>query len=140
MVKVQATVLTYNNRMATLYIHHNTVCVQCTMLAYLRKNSILIIDSKHIHTMRLQDTQTVLVKQNVQLAIRERTILITAFLVYITPLMGLFMFGGLCQKFCHSEIIIVLTAFLGGALGVLLAKKIACTLTVLESFQPIIIC
>ncbi|VFP84550.1 Protein RseC [Candidatus Erwinia haradaeae] len=139
MIKVQATILSCDNNIATLYVKKNTVCTHCALQRYLILSSPCPLNLTQIYTLRVHNKKIDPVDQNVELWIHNKTLLITAFLVYITPLMGLFLFGGLCQYFFYSEIMVVLASCLGGILGMLLAKKIAYILTDLESFQPTII-
>lgn len=57
----------------------------------------------------------------------------------MTPLLGLFIFGGLFQTLFHTDLAAALGALLGGVGGFIVAKGASVWLSRSASYQPVIL-
>ncbi|MGX8895236.1 SoxR reducing system RseC family protein, partial [Enterobacter cloacae] len=67
--------------------------------------------------------QPLVVGQKVEVGIPENSLLRSAMLVYLTPLLGLFIVAGIASLRLSSELAIFCSGLVGGVLGFLLAKN-----------------
>ena len=77
--------------------------------------------------------------QRVELGIKESSLLGSALLVYMTPLVGLFVVAGLFQMLFHTDLAAASGALLGGVGGFILAKGISTLFGDRDAFQPVIL-
>jgi sigma-E factor negative regulatory protein RseC len=89
--------------------------------------------------MKVASAEPLAAGQRIELGIAEKSLLSSALLVYMTPLVGLFIVAGLFQALFHTDIAAVSGALLGGVGGFILAKGISTYLGKSASFQPVIL-
>ena len=74
-----------------------------------------------------------------ELGIAEGSLLSSAMLVYLSPLLGLFIMGGVFQMLFGTDGAAMCGAALGGLGGFWLAKGLSPTLAAREEWQPVIL-
>ncbi|VFP80731.1 SoxR reducing system RseC family protein [Candidatus Erwinia haradaeae] len=135
MIKVIATVASYQNNILTLHVQKNIVCKNCSLSLNLLESILHSNNTENMHKIIVCDKQKFLNDQQVELSISKNTVLITAFFIYMTPLLGLFTAGGIFQRFFCNDKVTMLAALLGGTIGIFFIKTISKILMRLELFQ-----
>ncbi|VFP86502.1 SoxR reducing system RseC family protein [Candidatus Erwinia haradaeae] len=135
MIKTLATVASCQNNILTLHIQKNIMCKNCSLYLNLLEPILRSNNTGNIYKIKIFDTQEFLQNQQVELSINKNIILIIAFFIYITPLLGLFTTGGIFQMIFCNDKVTVPAALLGGIISMLIIKKISKILTRLELFQ-----
>ncbi|VFP87660.1 Protein RseC [Candidatus Erwinia haradaeae] len=136
MIKASATIASCEKHVLSLHIQKNIVCKNCSIFLDLLTPILNLSNTEKIYTIQVCDAQYILKDQQVELSINKNVILITACLIYMTPLLGLFSVGGICQMLLCNDKVTAPAALLGGAIGILITKKFSKRLTRLELFQP----
>ncbi|VFP80264.1 SoxR reducing system RseC family protein [Candidatus Erwinia haradaeae] len=140
MIKTQATLLSYKNNIATLYVKKPMLCSSCSKLVNFKQHhNQFLLDSKNTYTFIVYNINMISCGQDIKLCINKNVIVMTTFVLYIIPLITFFIFGGILQIFCTNDNIIAPMSFLGGTCGMFIAKTISNKLMTLSSFQPIMI-
>ena len=91
------------------------------------------------HTISVPSEQPLMAGQKVELGIAEGSLLSSAMLVYLSPLLGLFIMGGVFQMLFGTDGAAMCGAALGGLGGFWLAKGLSPTLAAREEWQPVIL-
>jgi sigma-E factor negative regulatory protein RseC len=91
------------------------------------------------HTLSVPSDQPLVKGQKVELGIAEASLLGSAVLVYLSPLVGLFAVGGIFQVLFATDLAAMCGAALGGVGGFLLARGLSPRLAVRETWQPTIL-
>ncbi|GHM23697.1 hypothetical protein EBZU44_22410 [Enterobacter cloacae] len=91
------------------------------------------------HTIAVSSDQPLVAGQKVELGIAEGSLLTSAILVYLSPLAGLFVMGGVFQMLFGTDLAAMCGAALGGVGGFWLAKGVSPRLTAREAWQPVIL-
>lgn len=139
MMKEWATVIAWQEGMATLHAEKQTSCNSCSARKSCGShllNSLVPSDQKLIHIAHATPLQS---GQRVELGIPEASLLGSALLIYMAPLAGLFAGAALFQLLFMSDLAAVVGALTGGIGGFLLAKGATVVLEKRKSFQPVIL-
>lgn len=139
MMREWATVVSWNNGIATLHSEIKTSCSSCSARKGCGSHMLDKLGPKNAHVMKVASAQPLAAGQQIELGIAEKSLLSSALLVYMTPLVGLFIVAGLFQALFHTDIAAVSGALLGGVGGFILAKGISTYLGKSASFQPVIL-
>ncbi|VFP82251.1 SoxR reducing system RseC family protein [Candidatus Erwinia haradaeae] len=139
MIRVWATVIKYHNGFATLYIEKNRSCINCISCTENNKNRFKKNTSKNLYIIEVYSYQALAPKQQIQIGLSKSSMLITALLIYLTPLMSLLLSGILFQIFLKTDLAAIIGVLLGGISGFLLTKWLSVLLMQSPSFQPVII-
>jgi len=91
------------------------------------------------HTISVPSDRPLMVGQKVELGIAEGSLLTSAMLVYLSPLVGLFVMGGVFQMLFGTDVAAMCGAALGGVGGFWLAKALSPKLAAREEWQPVIL-
>jgi sigma-E factor negative regulatory protein RseC len=91
------------------------------------------------HTISVPSAEPLSVGQKVELGIAESSLLGSALLVYMAPLVGLFVMASLFQVLFSNDFASLCGAILGGVGGFLVARGLSPGLAARQSWQPIII-
>ncbi|CCJ99199.1 Sigma factor RpoE regulatory protein RseC [Cronobacter malonaticus 507] len=83
--------------------------------------------------------QPLVAGQKVELGIAEGSLLGSAMLVYLSPLVGLFIMAGVFQALFGSDLAAMCGAALGGVGGFLLARGLSPNFASRDSWQPVIL-
>ncbi|CAX60947.1 MULTISPECIES: SoxR-reducing system protein RseC [Erwinia] len=139
MMREWATVVSWNNGIATLHSEIKTSCSSCSARKGCGSHMLDKLGPKNAHVMKVASAEPLAAGQRIELGIAEKSLLSSALLVYMTPLVGLFIVAGLFQALFHTDIAAVSGALLGGVGGFILAKGISTYLGKSASFQPVIL-
>ena len=139
MVKERATVVHWQQGRALLRYGSSSGCGSCQARAACGSYLLNKIGPETVHQLELPVEQPLVVGQKVEVGIPENSLLRSAMLVYLTPLLGLFIVAGIASLWLSSELAIFCSGLVGGVLGFLLAKNIARWWSKDEGFEPIIL-
>ncbi|MGB9095505.1 SoxR-reducing system protein RseC [Erwinia sp.] len=139
MMREWATVVSWNNGIATLHSEIKTSCSSCSARKGCGSHMLDKLGPKNAHVMKVASVEPLEAGQRIELGIAEKSLLSSALLVYMTPLVGLFILAGVFQSLFHSDLAAASGALLGGIGGFILAKGISSYLGKSASFQPVIL-
>lgn len=139
MMREWATVVAWQNGVATLHSEIKTSCNSCSARKGCGSAMLNKIGPKNAHVMQIASKEPLQPGQRIELGIKESSLLGSALLVYMTPLLGLFIFAGVFQALFHSDLAAAAGALLGGIGGFIVAKGISACFGDREAFQPIIL-
>lgn len=136
MMREWATVVSWERGIATLHSESKTSCSRCSAKAGCGSMMLNKLGPKNAHVMRVAIEQPLKPGQRIELGIQETSLLSSAFLVYMTPLFGLFIVAGVFQHLFQSDMAAAGGALIGGIGGVILAKALSRRLGDKAAFQP----
>jgi len=139
MMREWATVVSWQNGVATLHSEMKTSCSSCSARKECGSHMLNKLGPKNAHVMKVASAEPLAAGQRIELGIAEKSLLSSALLVYMTPLVGLFLLAGLFQALFHSDMASVAGALLGGVGGFIVAKGLSSYLGKSASFQPVIL-
>ena len=139
MIKEWATVIAWDNGMAEVSCDVKTSCNSCSSRAGCGTRVLNKLGPQTSHTISVPSAEPLVAGQKVELGITESSLLGSAMLVYMSPLIGLFVVASLFQVLFGSDIAALCGAVLGGVGGFLIAKGFSPRLAARETWQPIII-
>lgn len=139
MMREWATVVAWQDGIATLHSEAKTSCNSCSARKGCGSHMLNKLGPKDAHVMQIPSAKPLQPGQRVELGIKESSLLGSAFLVYMTPLFGLFLVAGLFQMLFHTDLAAASGALLGGVGGFILAKGISTLFGDREAFQPVIL-
>ncbi|MFU0854435.1 SoxR-reducing system protein RseC [Kluyvera cryocrescens] len=139
MIKEWATVIDWDNGMAQVSCDVKTSCNSCSSRAGCGTRVLNKLGPQTSHTISVPSEQPLVAGQKVELGITESSLLGSAMLVYMSPLLGLFVVATLFQVLFGSDIAALCGAILGGVGGFLIAKGLSPRLTARETWQPVIL-
>ncbi len=139
MMREWATVVAWQNGVATLHSEIKTSCNSCSARKGCGSAMLNKIGPKNAHVMQIASKEPLQPGQRIELGIKESSLLGSALLVYMTPLLGLFVFAGVFQALFHSDLAAAAGALLGGIGGFIVAKGLSAHFGDREAFQPIIL-
>ena len=122
MIKEWATVIAWDNGMAQVSCDVKTSCNSCSSRAGCGTRVLNKLGPQTSHTISVPSAEPLVAGQKVELGITESSLLGSAMLVYMSPLLGLFVVAALFQVLFGSDIAALCGAVLGGVGGVLIAK------------------
>lgn len=125
MVKEWATVVYWDNGRAVLRSGSNFGCGSCTARSTCGSYILNKIGPKTEYQLELEVSQPLIVGQKIEVGIPEASLLRSVMLVYLTPLLGLFIGSGIMQFLFLNQFIIFLGALIGGCVDFFLAKNCA---------------
>ncbi|WP_421355710.1 SoxR-reducing system protein RseC [Pseudocitrobacter faecalis] len=139
MIKEWATVVSWENGVAKVYCDVKASCSSCASRAGCGSRVLNKLGPQTSHTITVPSAEPLVAGQKVELGISESSLLGSAMLVYLSPLVGLFMMASLFQVLFGTDIAAMCGALLGGVGGFLLARGFSPTLAKRETWQPVII-
>lgn len=139
MIKEWATVIDWDNGMAQVSCDVKTSCNSCSSRAGCGTRVLNNLGPQTSHTISVPSEQPLVAGQKVELGITESSLLGSAMLVYMSPLLGLFVVATLFQILFGSDIAALCGAILGGVGGFLIAKGLSPRLAARETWQPVIL-
>lgn len=139
MIKEWATVVSWQNGEALVSCDVKSSCNSCASRAGCGSRILNKLGPQTTHTISVPSPEPLAVGQKVELGIAESSLLSSALLVYMTPLVGLFAVAGLFQALSGSDLAAVCGAFLGGVGGFLLARGLSPRLSSRPQWQPVIL-
>lgn len=139
MIKEWATVIAWENGVAQVSCDVKASCSSCASRAGCGSRVLNKLGPQTTHTITVASAEPLVAGQKVELGITESSLLGSAMLVYMSPLLGLFVVAGLFQVLFATDIAALCGAILGGVGGFLIAKGFSPRLAARETWQPIII-
>ncbi|MGO2158767.1 MAG: SoxR reducing system RseC family protein, partial [Serratia proteamaculans] len=91
------------------------------------------------HQLQVRIEQPLEPGQRVEVGIAEGSLLRSAMLVYLTPLLGMMLGGSLLQYWLGTDASAALGALLGGVAAFMLARSLAHRLGEQANYQPIVL-
>lgn len=139
MMKEWATVVSWQAGMATLSTHAKTTCSRCSARQGCGSQLLNKLGQKNADLLTIVSIEPLQPGQKIELGLPESSLLGSALLVYMTPLMLLFIVAGLVQHWFQTDFAAACGALMGGILGFFLAKLLANHFAKRPEMQPIIL-
>lgn len=139
MIKEWATVVSWQGGIAQVSCDVKASCSSCASRAGCGSRVLNKLGPQTSHTITVPSEAPLVVGQKVELGIAEGSLLTSALLVYMSPLLGLFLVAGIFQMLFQSDLAALSGAVLGGVGGFLLARGLSPKLAAREAWQPIIL-
>ncbi|MEK9498164.1 SoxR-reducing system protein RseC [Photorhabdus sp. P32] len=139
MVKEWATVIHWQQGRALLRYGSSSGCGSCQARATCGSYLLNKLGPDGIHQLELEILQPLQPGQKVEVGIPEGSLLRSALLVYLTPLIGLFLGGALFQLWVTNQLWVFCGGVLGGALGFFFARRIAAYWDNRQEYQPVVL-
>ncbi|KLU16070.1 MULTISPECIES: SoxR-reducing system protein RseC [Xenorhabdus] len=139
MVKEWATVIRWHKGRALLRYGSSSGCGSCQTKTACGSYLLEKIGPESIHQLELEISQPLQPGQKVEVGIPESSLLRSAMLVYLTPLLGLFLGAVLFQFWTPVQLWICLGGIGGGVAGFFIARKIAAYWDNLQAYQPVVL-
>ena len=139
MIKEWATVIAWDNGIAQVSCDVKSSCNSCASRAGCGSRVLNKLGPQTSHTLSVPCAEPLVAGQKVELGISESSLLGSAMLVYMSPLLGLFVMAALFQVLFGTDVAALCGAVLGGTGGFLIAKGFSPRLAARESWQPIIL-
>ncbi|AWP31952.1 SoxR-reducing system protein RseC [Pantoea eucalypti] len=139
MMREWATVVAWQDGIATLHTEAKTSCNSCQARKGCGSHMLNKLGPKNAHVMQIASSKPLQPGQRIELGIKESSLLGSALLVYMTPLSGLFLVAGLFQALFNSDLAAACGALLGGIGGFIVAKGVSMKFGDREAFQPVIL-
>lgn len=139
MMREWATVVAWHKGIATLHTEAKTTCNSCSARTGCGSQLLNKLGPKNAHVMQVVSKEPLQPGQRIELGIQESRLLGSAFMVYMTPLAGLFTVGGLFQHLFNTDMASACGALIGGVGGFILAKGLSSFFGDKQSFQPVIL-
>lgn len=139
MIKEWATVVSWQDGVALVSCDVKASCNSCASRAGCGSRMLNKLGPQTSHTLSVPSEQPLVAGQKVELGIAEGSLLGSAMLVYLSPLVGLFVMGGVFQMLFGTDAAAMCGAALGGMGGFWLAKGFSSRLAAREAWQPVIL-
>lgn len=139
MIKEWATVVSWQNGEALVSCDVKASCSSCASRAGCGTRVLNKLGPQTTHTLVVASDVPLEPGQKVELGIAEGSLLGSAMLVYLSPLVGLFLIASLFQVLFGSDLAALSGAILGGVGGFLIARGYSHKLTAREAWQPVIL-
>ncbi|HEY1847043.1 MAG TPA: SoxR-reducing system protein RseC [Buttiauxella sp.] len=139
MIKEWATVVSWEKGEALLRCDVKASCNSCASRAGCGSRLLNKLGPQNHHLLSVASEQPLAVGQKVELGIAEGSLLGSALLVYMSPLVGLFLVASLFQGLFGSDLAAFSGAVLGGVGGFLLARGFSAKLSHRAEWQPVIL-
>ncbi|CAK9885657.1 MAG: Protein RseC [Candidatus Erwinia impunctatus] len=139
MMKEWATVISWQEGVATLHSEMKTFCSGCSARRGCGSQLLNKLGPKEAHVMTLRCDEPLQPGQRIELGIPEKSLLSSALVVYFSPLLGLFLMAGLFQFLFVSDLAAAVGALLGGVGGFIIAKGVSASLSKVAAYQPVIL-
>ncbi|MEW5560702.1 SoxR-reducing system protein RseC [Enterobacter asburiae] len=139
MIKEWATVVSWGDGFAQVSCDVKSSCSSCASRAGCGSRVLNKLGPQTEHTITVPSAAPLVVGQKVELGISEGSLLTSAMLVYMTPLLGLFVMAAVFQLLFSSDLAAFAGGILGGVGGFLVARGLSPKLASREAWQPVII-
>lgn len=139
MLKEWATVVSWQDGIAKLRCETQAGCSNCHSRSGCGARVLNELGPQTEHNLQVHIAEQLQPGQKVELGITEGSLIRSALLVYMTPLLGVILGGGLLQWLTQSDLYSVVGAVTGGVLGFLVARALATRLEMQAGYQPVIL-
>lgn len=125
MMREWATVVAWHEGVATVHAESKTSCNSCSAKRGCGSAMLNKLGPKNAHVMTIFSKQPLQAGQRVELGIKESSLLASAMLVYLAPLVGLFAVAGIFESLFATDVAAAVGALVGGIGGFIVAKGVA---------------
>ena len=139
MIKEWATVVSWRDGHALVSCDVKSYCSSCASRAGCGSRVLNKLGPQTEHTISVPSREPLSVGQKVELGISEGSLLTSALLVYMTPLLGLFVMAAVFQLLFSSDLAAFAGGVLGGIGGFLIARGLSPRLATRDTWQPVIL-
>lgn len=139
MIKEWATVVSWQNGQALVSCDVKASCSSCASRAGCGSRVLNKLGPQTTHTIVVPCDEPLVPGQKVELGIAEGSLLSSALLVYMSPLVGLFLIASLFQLLFASDVAALCGAVLGGIGGFLIARGYSRKFAARAEWQPLIL-
>lgn len=139
MIKEWATVVSWDNGQALLKCDVKTSCSSCSSRVSCGTRVLNKLGPQSEHLLVVPSDKPLKAGQKVELGIAEKSLLSSAFLVYMLPLIGLFLVAGIFQFIFSDDMASMLGALIGGFAGFIVARQLSHRLSDDKDWQPVIL-
>ncbi|WP_337264199.1 MULTISPECIES: SoxR-reducing system protein RseC [unclassified Serratia (in: enterobacteria)] len=139
MMKEWATVVSWQQGVALLRCEPKAGCGSCTARSGCGARALNELVPESEHHLQVQIEQPLEPGQRVEVGIAEGSLLRSAMLVYMTPLFGVMLGGGLLQWWQGSDAAALFGAVIGGGAAFLVARLLATHLGEQADYQPVVL-
>lgn len=139
MMKEWATVISWQNGVALLRCEPHSGCGSCNARTGCGSHLLNKLGPESEHQLKIAISHPLEPGQKVEVGISEGSLLRSAALVYLTPLVGLIAGGALFQALFISDAFTALGAISGAGLGFLLARGVAIKIEGKSHYQPTVL-
>jgi len=139
MIKEWATVVSWNQGEALLSCDVKASCSSCASRAGCGSRILNKLGPQTSHTLSVACDTPLVAGQKVELGIAEGSLIGSALLVYMSPLVGLFIVSALFQVMFSTNLAAISGALLGGVGGFLIAREFSLKLSRREYWPPVIL-
>lgn len=139
MIREWGTVYAWQDGVAMVSCDVKSSCNACASRSSCGTRVLNKLGPQTEHRLQVEWPEPLAIGQKVELGIAESSLLGSAMLVYMLPLAGLFVMGGLFQMISGGNFAPLVGALLGGVGGFLLARGWAAKLSRNTRWQPVII-
>ncbi|CAQ83394.1 MULTISPECIES: SoxR-reducing system protein RseC [Photorhabdus] len=139
MIKEWATVIHWQQGRALLRYGSSSGCGSCQARTACGSYLLNKLGPDGVHQIELDILQPLQPGQKVEVGIPEGSLLRSALLVYLTPLIGLFLGGALVQLWMTNQLWVFCGGILGGISGFFFARKVATYWDNQQEYQPVVL-
>ncbi|CNH60314.1 SoxR reducing system protein RseC [Yersinia aldovae] len=139
MMKEWTTVISWQNGIALLRCEPHSGCGSCHTRRGCGGHLLNELGPESEHHLQVAISQPLELGQRVEVGISEGSLLRSALLVYLTPLVGLIAGGALFQFLFLADAYTALGSISGASLGFLLARKLASRIEGQSAYQPTVL-
>jgi len=139
MIKEWATVISWQQGIAQLRCEQSSGCSSCHSHSSCGTSILNKMGADSSHELHVESKNPLVPGQRVEVGITESSLIRSALLVYMLPLVGLIGCASISQSFFHTDIAAALGGLLGGAGGMLLARFLAHRIGDQREYQPVIL-
>ncbi|PYB16332.1 SoxR-reducing system protein RseC [Serratia marcescens] len=139
MMKEWARVVSWQQGVALLRCEPKAGCGSCTARSGCGARALNELVPETEHQLQVHIDQPLEPGQRVEVGIAEGSLLRSAMLVYLTPLLGMMLGGTLLQYCFGSDASAAVGAVLGGGAAFMLARRLARRLGEQAEYQPVVL-
>lgn len=139
MIKEWATVVSWREGVAEVLCEPRGGCGGCRSGSACGVGALSRSKNTAGRMLQVASRQPLLPGQRVELGITERSLLYSAALIYLVPLLGLFVGAAVLQALFASEAAAIAGAFLGGCVAFLSVRRSALKMGQDGRYQPVIL-
>ncbi|AJC67314.1 SoxR-reducing system protein RseC [Dickeya zeae] len=139
MIKEWATVVSWQAGIAVLHCEQRSGCQSCQSRTSCGTGLLNQMGGAPTHQLSVAYPQPLSPGQRVEIGLAESSLLRSAMLVYLLPLLGLMLGATLMQYWLESEPATVIGAFVGVAVSFALVKRLSAKISNNQRYQPVIL-
>jgi sigma-E factor negative regulatory protein RseC len=139
MIKEWATVISWQQGIAQLSCEQSSGCGGCHSRGSCGTSILNKMGPDAGHQLHVESPYPLVPGQRVEVGITEGSLIRSALLVYMLPLVGLIGCAATMQSLFHTDLAAAFGGLIGGAAGMLLARFYAQRISHQRQYQPVIL-